>query len=180
MDHREIFDGLFPRFFEGEGIRALGKDESFSELVLDLRAYAPLPPAAAPSGVTFGEYSGDIGALRAAVSRVDEDWVQYFDGNSRYFTAIEDGRIVSFCVLDEMGRYSGMRVGGPGCVGTVPERRGRGIGLRLVQLSTELLKREGFDLSWIHYTHLDKWYGSLGYDLVLRWNGEGIVWAKEG
>lgn len=175
MDYGKMFDALFPGFFKDTGIRSLGTDDVFTELVLDLKAYAPRDPVACPPGILFGEFCGDIAALRAAVGRVNEDWVRYFDVGGRFFTAAEDGRIVSFCVLDEMGRFSGLRVGGPGCVGTVPEYRGRGIGLRLVQLATEKLKSEGFDLSWIHYTHLDKWYASLGYEAVLQWNGEGIV-----
>ena len=39
----------------------------------------------------------------------------------------------------------------------------------------EILKRDGFDLSWIHFTHLEKWYMKLGYEPVLHWNCKGFV-----
>ena len=180
MDHRAVFNALFPRFFSDDGIRALEKDHVFTELALDLRKYTPRPPVPCPEGVAFRAYDGDMALLRAAVRKVDGDWAQYFDGSGRYFTAHEGGRIVSFCVLDEMGRCGDMRIGGPGCVGTVPECRGKGTGLRLVQLATEKLQSEGFDLSWIHYTHLETWYARLGYEPVLRWNFGGITWVREG
>ncbi len=64
---------------------------------------------------------------------------------------------------------------GPGCVGTLPQYRKQGIGLEMVRRATLLLKAEGFDLSWIHYTHLERWYGKLGYKTVLRWNREGLI-----
>lgn len=39
----------------------------------------------------------------------------------------------------------------------------------------DYLKRDGFDLSWIHYTHLEKWYMKLGYEPVLHWNCKGFL-----
>lgn len=179
MDHRAVFDALFPGFFSDAGIRALDPDHVFTELVLDLKEYTPRPPVPCPENITFGLYEGDVEGLRAVVRRVDGDWVRYFDGSGRYFAAFEGDRIVSFCVLDDMGRCGEKRIGGPGCVGTVPEYRGKGTGLRLVQLATEKLKAEGFDLSWIHYTYLEKWYARLGYEPVLRWNFGGVTWVRE-
>ena len=38
-----------------------------------------------------------------------------------------------------------------------------------------ILKDEGYDLSWIHYTAVGHWYAKLGYETVVRWNCKGIV-----
>ena len=178
MDHRAVFNALFPGFFSDAGIRALDRDHVFTELALDLKRYTPRPPVPCPEGITFGAYDGDMELLRAAVRKVDGDWVKYFDGSGRYFAAFEGGRIVSFCILDEMGRCGEKRIGGPGCVGTLPEYRGHQIGLKMVQLATGILQRRGFDIAYIHYTHIDHWYAKLGYKTVLRWNRDGVLWDQ--
>ncbi len=67
------------------------------------------------------------------------------------------------------------RIGGPGCVGTLPEYRDRGIGLTMVRNVTGILKEELYDYSYIHYTYETAWYAKLGYRTVLRWNGKGFV-----
>ena len=77
-----------------------------------------------------------------------------------------------------MGHFNGLNIGGPGCVGTIPEYRRRGIGLEMVRLATEILRNDGFDLSWIHYTHLEHWYMKLGYKPVLKWNSSSILPEK--
>ena len=71
-------------------------------------------------------------------------------------------------------------VGAPGCVGTVPACRRKGIGLKMVQNVTAILKRESYDLSCIHYTGVAPWYGKLGYETVLRWNRNGFLNEKTG
>ena len=113
--------------------------------------------------------------MHSAVSLVVPNWVQHFKEDSRFWCAFDGGRIASFCILDDMGVIEGLRIGAPGCVGTVPEYRGRGIGLEMVRGATETLRREGYDLSWIHFTHLERWYSKLGYRTVLRWNSKGIL-----
>ena len=45
----------------------------------------------------------------------------------------------------------------------------------MVRRATARLKEKGFDLSWIHYTHLAAWYERLGYEAVLRWDRDGLV-----
>ena len=65
------------------------------------------------------------------------DWVPYFSRGTRILCAFDTGHIVSFCILDDMGTYDGVHIGGPGCVGTVPEYRKRGIGLETVRLATD-------------------------------------------
>lgn len=183
MDYTKLFDSLHPGFFQEESIRALPRDWVFTELVMDLRGDCPnVTPSSSLNGIAFGEYHGELAALRDAVRQVDGDWVQYFKEGNRFYCAFDGERIVSFCNLDDMGCFQGLHIGGPGCVGTIPEFRRRGIGLEMVRLATETLRRDGFDLSWIHYTHLAHWYMRLGYQTVLRWNSGGILpnteWRK--
>ena len=90
-----------------------------------------------------------------------------------------DGRIASFCIIEDMGTHTldgrAVRIGGPGCVGTVPEYRNRGVGLTMVRNVTRILKEEGFDFSYIHYTGVAPWYRKLGYMTILKWNKNGIL-----
>ena len=113
---------------------------------------------------------GSGNAYHLGFSSYNADW---------YSCALDGGRVVSFCLVGEFltvergGRT--IRIGGPGCVGTVPDHRRRGIGLKLVENATLLLKQEGFDYSWIHYTGVAPWYRKLGYRPVLRWNRSGFL-----
>lgn len=176
IDYAAMFHVLHPGFFASESIRGLSPEYVFEEQILDLRAFrADQPPLPCPPGVTFGLYSGDMETLHAAVRQVDEDWVQYFNEGDQVYCAYEGGQVVSFCNLDEFGTYEQLRIGGPGCVGTIPSHRKRGIGLKMVQNATAMLKRSGFDLSYIHYTHVGHWYAQLGYETILRWNANGIL-----
>ena len=175
MNYIELFNSLHPDFFLEEYIRTMPENHIFAELIMDLRVDTPKATSHRPDGITFGEYRGDVEALREAVRQVDEDWMQYFNEGDRFFCAFDGERIVAFCILSDMGTFQGLRIGGPGCVGTIPEYRKRGIGLEMVRLVTEVLKRDDFDLSWIHHTHLEHWYMKLGYRSVLRWNSSGIL-----
>lgn len=67
-----------------------------------------------------------------------------------------------------------IKIGGPGCVGTLPEYRDKGIGLTMVQHVTQILKEEGYDYSTIHYSYLASWYEKLGYKTIIKWNRNGI------
>ena len=176
MHYSDLFDSLFPGFFQGT--KDMPESQIFTELILDLRKEEPKQAGACSDAITFGEYHGEIGMLREAVNQVEPDWVQYFGEQTRAFCAFDDEVIVAFCILSDWGMQDGLRVGGPGCVGTVPAYRRQGIGLEMVRRATNLLQEEGFDLSWIHYTHVDKWYEKLGYRTVLRWNGKGLIWEE--
>lgn len=176
MNYTELFYSLYPNFFQEKSIRALPRDWVFTELVMALHQDFPnVTSSGCLSGISFGEYHGELAALQNAVRLVDEDWVQYFKEGDRFYCAFDGERIVAFCSLADMGRFQGLHVGGPGCVGTIPEFRRQGIGLEMVRQATETLRQDGFDLSWIHYTHLAHWYMKLGYQQVLRWNSGGIL-----
>lgn len=176
MDYKAMFQQFHPGFFEQEYIRSQPEEDVFDEQILDLHAFDPSAVQIdCPEHITFGMYSGDIEVLREAVREVDDDWVQYFNEGDQIYCAFDGDKVVSFCLLDEFGTYDGLRVGGPGCVGTVPACRKQGIGLKMVQNATAILQEQGFDLSYIHYTHVGHWYARLGYQTVLQWNGKGFV-----
>ena len=176
MDYEELFHSLFPGFFNDPGIRSMPENQVSTELILDLRKKTPISvPFTDPGGILFGEYHGDFGKLKEAVGRVEEEWVQYFDEGNRVYCAFDGEQVISFCILSDWGNHAGLHIGGPGCVGTIPEYRRKGIGLEMVRRGTMILKEEGFDLSWIHYTHVGPWYEKLGYRNVLRWNCKGFI-----
>ena len=176
MNYADVFLTINPGIFNREGIRSIPPEWTSTELVLDLRKELPSgPPFVCPEGITFGEYHGELAPLHQAVAQVDENWVQYFNEEDRFYCAFDGDKIIAFCCLSEMGEYKGLRVGGPGCVGTIPAYRKQGIGLEMVRLATEQLQKYGYALSWIHYTHLDSWYMKLGYEPVLRWNRDGFL-----
>lgn len=86
---------------------------------------------------------------------------------------------VSFCVVnvnaDCILSAPGVKVGAIGCVGTVPQYREAGIGLRMVDLTTLYLKNEGCDKAYISYTHIDKWYEKLGYQTFARFSFNSTI-----
>ena len=180
MNYTELFNSLHPGFFLEKSIHDLPRDWIFTELIMDLRGDLPnVTPPRCLDGITFGEYRGELAVLQDAVRQVNEDWVQYFKEGYRFYCAFDGKMIIAFCSLADMGRFQGLHIGGPGCVGTIPEFRRQGIGLEMVRLATETLRQDGFDLSWIHYTHLAHWYMKLGYQPVLRWNSGGILQNTE-
>ena len=180
MNYLKMFNNMHPGFFDNPGITGMPKDWVFSELIMDLRNDSPrevMPHCL--ENITFGEYKGDISRLKKAVNEVDEDWVQYFGEWSRGFCAFDKDEVVAFCILSDLGMQDNLKIGGPGCVGTIQKYREKGIGLEMVRRATVLLKKEKYDISWIHYTHIENWYKKLGYETVLKWNSDGIVMDKQ-
>ena len=176
MNYRKAFDNMHPRFFDSPYIKTIPEDSVYAELIMDLRSFTPAPLSfSIPEYITFGLYNGSMVDLKKTVSRVDEEWSQFFCDNSRAFCAFDGDKVVSFCILEDWGRQDGLMIGGPGCVGTIPEYRKKGIGLEMVRRATMLLKEENFDISWIHYTHLRHWYEKLGYRTILEWNSKGFL-----
>jgi hypothetical protein len=45
----------------------------------------------------------------------------------------------------------------------------------MVKHVTQILKDEGYDISFIHYTGVAPWYEKLGYNTIVRWNTDGIL-----
>lgn len=175
-----LFERLHPNFFEDNGIKSLPEEFVFDEMILPLSQFDPNKYSKTlADNISFGFYDGDIDSLKRAVEKVEPDWVQYFGGEQRVYCGYIDGSIASFCIIDDMGSHdvSGrkLRIGGPGCVGTLPEHRDKGIGLTTVSRATDILKAEGFDYSYIHYTYVASWYEKLGYKTIIQWNRNGVI-----
>lgn len=157
------------RFFERRGFELMGECD---EMTGDLRRLTPAASLPSPAGVAFGWYRGELAALQEAVRAVDEDWVQYFPSTEHVFCGMQGEKIVSFCFADEsevcLLSNGKNRVGVPGCVGTVPAFRRQGIGLKMVALACEELKKQGCDTGFIHYTGMAHWYARLGFETVVH------------
>ena len=129
--------------------------------------------------VSFGIYNGDLEELKEAVGKVVQYWTQSYNGKYRAYCGYVNGKVVSFCLIEDKGVHNingkDYKIGGPGCVGTLPEYRNRGIGLTMVRNVTRILKEEGFDYSYIHFTGVAKWYEKLGYRSSVRWNKNGVL-----
>jgi len=175
-----LFHSMHPGFFEQEDILSLSEDWIFDEMVLRLDEFEPNRyEKELDASVIFGFYEGSREELLKTVEQVETDWVEFFGEEDRVFCAYLDGKVVSFCIVENMGTHNingqTLKIGGPGCVGTLPEYRDRGIGLMMVKKATQILKDEGYDYSYIHYTYVAQWYAKLGYETILQWNKNGIL-----
>ena len=175
-----LFHSMHPHFFAQRSVQSLSEDWEFEEMVLRLADFDPLRYRRQPdASVSFGFWEGDRAALLDAVAQVDPHWTPYFAGKGRAYCARFEGKPVSFCLVEALGTHApggqAYRIGGPACVGTLPAYRDRGIGLNLVAHVTRILRDEGYDYSYIHYTYVAPWYEKLGYETVLRWNKDGIL-----
>lgn len=176
LDYTDLFHHIMPDFFDRTYIRSLPVEQVFEEQILDLHSFREDEASVdCPAHITFGLFEGDFEVLQAAVREVEEDWVQFFNPGDRVFCAFDGDRVASFCLLDDFGSYKGLRIGAPGCVGTVPAYRRQGIGLKMVLKATAVLQADGYDLSYIHYTSVGHWYARLGYLTVVRWNAKGVL-----
>lgn len=165
---KENFDKRSFPFFEKRGYAF---DDGCAEMELLLDDFSAsehdLPVA---GNVTFGYIDGTSEALKKAVEETVPDWVQYF-GGSKVFCGFCGGEIASFCITEEWEPSvvsDGVhRTGAVGCVGTVPRFRRQGIGLKMVALAAEELKKQGFGKCFIHHTGVYDWYEKIGCRTVL-------------
>lgn len=113
------------------------------------------------------------------MEKVVEYWVNSFSGKHRIYCGYLDGKVVSFCLVENKGTYNigghEFKIGGPGCVGTLPKYRNKGIGLTMVKYVTQILKDEGYDFSYIHFTGVARWYEKLGYKTAVKWSSNGVI-----
>lgn len=172
----DLFKTIKPDFFQEDSIRSLPPENIYVEQVMDLHTYDPEAlELTCPAHITFGLYQGDMESLHETIRLVEEDWTADYNEGDSVYCAFDGDKVVSFCLLDDFGEYNGLRLGAPGCVGTIPEYRKQGIGLKMVQKATGMLKDMGYDLGYIHYTSVGHWYARLGYETILHWNAAGIV-----
>ena len=175
-----LFHSMHPGFFERDYIRSISEDSwTFDEMMLRLDEFEPNRyEKELDASVTFGFYEGSRAELLKTVEQVDAGWVEFFGESDRVFCGYLNEKAVSFCIVEDMGTHklNGqiLKIGGPGCVGTLPEYRDRGIGLMMVKKATQILKDEGYNYSYIHYTHIAQWYAKLGYETILQWTKNGI------
>ncbi|MGN1118932.1 MAG: GNAT family N-acetyltransferase [Oscillospiraceae bacterium] len=175
-----LMRSIHPNFFESENLSKMPDGAVFEEMLLPLDEFdCDRYQREFDGSVTFGLYDGDIDSFKKEVEKVDRDWQQFFGENDRILCGFVEGKVACFCLVEDNGTHvingRKLRIGGPGCVGTLPEYRNKGLGLTMVKLATQLLKDEGFDYSQIHYTGVAAWYAKLGYKTVLRWNKNGIL-----
>lgn len=179
-DYEALFREMHPGFFDMEQIRSMDGESVCEEMILPLDEFDPaVYEKTFDSSVSFGFFRGRPEELRSAVRQVDPAWLPLYDEKSRVYCGFVHGSIACFCMIENMGEHllAGrmVKIGGPGCVGTVPEYRNRGLGLMMVKGVTQILKEEGYDLSYIHYTGVAPWYHKLGYRTVLKWNKSGVL-----
>ncbi|MCQ2540257.1 MAG: GNAT family N-acetyltransferase [Acetatifactor sp.] len=156
-------------FFEKNGYKSVGGCE---EMLIRLKDF--------PKGdyvlhgheiAEYGWFQGDMEEIRAAVAAVDESWVQYYTNPSNIYVGRVNGEIASFCQVDLNAQnyltdaYG--KVGMPGCVGTVPKFRNKGVALEMIANVTGYLKEKNMDISFIFYTGVARWYEKLGYETFL-------------
>ena len=191
-DALSLFNQMHPDFFAQSFIQSMDENEIMEEQILKLADFDKSAlNIEVPENITFGWYQGDAQKLIKAVAEVEESWTQFdiFRTGERVFCAmvqvpdpekpgIIKNEIASFCIVEDMGTHEiagrKIKIGGPGCVGTVPAFRRKGIGLKMVQEATQILKEEGFEISWIHWTGVGHWYARLGYQRMFQWDKNGI------
>ena len=183
--YENLFLEMNPGFFDRDYVQRVPVNEPASEMLLCLRNFDEKRYVKSfGNEITFGYYHGDMNKLKEGVARVVPHWVNFFGEDSKVYCGFIDGEVASFCQIEDFGVHmvGGMKwkIGGPGCVGTLPEFRDRGIGLTMVKEVTKILKEEKYDYSYIHYTYETNWYGILGYETFVRWNGKGFVYPIYG
>lgn len=176
FNYHDMFNTKHPGFFEKESIRILPPENIYEEQLMDLHTYDPdAVEVPCPANITFGVYEGDFEELQRTVLEIDDSWDGIFQPDTPVYAAYDGDKLVGLCILEDFGTYEGYKIGGPGCIGVLDEYRRQGIGLKLVQKSSGVLKERGYDLGYIHYTSFAKLFSRVGYKSVLWWNHKGIV-----
>lgn len=175
-----LLDSMYPNFFERENVRSIPDEWICDEMILSLDKFEPRKyDKKLEDNMSFGYYAGDIDELKKAVEKVVPYWTQFYNEKQRIYCGYIDGKTASFCLIEDTGVHniSGreVKIGGPGCVGTLPEYRNKGIGLTMVKHVTQILKEEGYDYSYIHFTGVAPWYEKLGYKTSVKWTKNGVV-----
>ena len=175
----DLFNSMHPDFFQRDSIRCLGDEMVFDEMLLALADFDNGSyEKSFDENITFGYFDGDFDEFLKKVEEVEKYWVEIFSEEQRIYCGYINGNIASFCIVEDMGTHNldgrSCKIGAPGCVGTVLQYRNKGIGLSMVKQVTQILKDEGFDYSYIHYTAVPRWYEKLGYKTILQWSGSGI------
>lgn len=180
QDAITLMNSIQPGFFKQERIQKLNKEWVYEEMLLPLETFDEgIYQKELDESVTFGYYEGDLEVLKETVGKVSKGWVENYNGKNRVYCGYINGKVVSFCIIENNGTHEVngkmAKLGGPGCVGTLPEYRRSGIGLTMIKRVTQILKEEGYDYGYVHYTGVAPWYGKLGYQTFAKWNSEGVI-----
>ena len=145
QDAVTLVHSMHPDFFEREYIRSILEDWIFEEMLLPLENFDPgRYEKSFDSSVTFSYFQGNRDELLKIVEQVNSDWPAFFGGDDRVLCGYLNGKVVSFCIVEDMGTHmvngQALKIGGPGCVGTLPEYRDKGIGLTMVKKATQILR----------------------------------------
>ncbi len=141
------------------------------EMGMDLADFSPVLPE---TDITYDFLSGRHDELIKAVASVDKEWVQYFNEDCNIYCGFKNREIACFCLVDFDAECilsdENSKVASIGCVGTVPKLRCNGYGLKMVENATLISKEKGCNKGFIHQTHLENWYGKLGYKTVIKFS----------
>lgn len=141
------------------------------EMGMDLIDFSSALPE---TGITYDFLTGRHDELIKAVAEVDEDWIQYFEEGCNAYCGFKNGEIACFCLVDFDAECilsdESSKIVSIGCVGTVPKYRRNGYGLKMVDYATAISKEKGCNKGFIHQTHLESWYGKLGYKTVIKFS----------
>lgn len=156
-------------FFEKNGFESVG---GCDEMLLELNDYSGSDYCLhGHDTAEYGWFSGSPEEIKSAVALVDESWIPYYNNPDIIYVARVNGEIASFCIVESdcQNYLTDMhgRVGMPGCVGTVPKYRNKGIALEMIANVTGYLKDKGMDVSFIFYTGVSRWYAKIGYKTFL-------------
>ncbi|MDF2941498.1 MAG: hypothetical protein K0S01_356 [Herbinix sp.] len=164
-------------FFEKRGYRSDGISVNMTMRLNDFSINTIQMPKA-PDTVLFRYATAeDKAKLLPAVAEVEAEWVKYYEHSEEpILIAVEGSDVLGFEIISaNMDTfYSDERdtIGAVGCVGVVPQVRKRGIGLQLVALGIEVLKKNDCDEVFIGYTYYENWYALLGHKTSERfWMG---------
>lgn len=177
-----FFHEINPGFFNPDHDERMQKDKPSSEMCLNLRKFDEnCYEKKLPENITFGCLNKDLDELLAVVEKVMPIWVPLFDGRTKVYCGFVDGKIVSFCMVEDLGEHilagERVKIGSPGCAGTLPEYRNRGIGMVMLRNVTKILRDAMYDYSYVHHTYETEWLKKLGYEVVLRWDDRGFIWS---
>lgn len=166
---KEQFNAQGPGFLKKHGYTA---SHGCVEMQLELDSFSlDRLTVPFPDDTVYKLHSGDNAELLEAAEKIDPDWVEYFRYSEHIYTAEYKGQLAGMCILgfDDLCLVSGegFKTGNIGCVGVIPEMRKKGIGLSMVANAAALLKEQGCKNAFIHYTHLENWYGKIGAQAVI-------------
>ncbi len=179
QDYISLLNGIHPGFFESEAVRSQPEEQIYDEMILSLDEFDIYKyDKDLDDNITFGFYDGNLDELKKEIEKVDRQWTQYYNEKDKIYCGYIDGKVASFCIVEDMGIHNingrKIKIGGPGCVGSLPEYRHKGIGLTMVKHVTQILKEANYDYSYIHFTGVAPWYEKLGYQTTIKWGKNGV------